>query len=162
MAENIQYIILIIIMVSTVIFDLQFVIIPNWLILVAILLRCTFIYILLISNDHNIVDEIIDTIMGSLVATAIALTTYKICNGQFGAGDGKLTIVIGFYLGLDALLPCLFIIVIIMVSTCLILLHKKIITVESSFPMAPFISIGVIIYLSLEFLYSVYNNFGKH
>jgi len=136
------YSLALIITIIATIFDIKRRIIPNF---VPIIL--TLIGLIRILHSLENKEIIFDAIAGLILSTAVCLLCKVISRSGLGMGDVKLIISLGLLLGVSNMS-------IVLLVTCissfvfgviqLILLHKD---KDSTFPFAPFITIGIVVWM---------------
>lgn len=136
------YSLALIISIIATIFDIKRRIIPNFVPIILILMG-------LIRILHSLENKelIFDAIAGLILSTAVCLLCKVISRSGLGMGDVKLIISLGLLLGVSNMS-------IVLLVTCvssfvfgaiqLILLHKD---KDSTFPFAPFITVGIAVWM---------------
>lgn len=83
--------------------------------------------------------------VGFILAAAVFLTVYFVSRGGLGGGDVKLMIVSGLYLGFNGVMPTMFYGSLLAALTAVVLILIKKMKRKDSFPLVPFLYIGMLI-----------------
>ncbi len=125
--------------------------IPNFLIIALIVIRIIGIAIACILSPSETLNIILFSIIGFLVGGFIILACMLISRGGVGAGDMKLFAVSGLYFGLPGVMAIMMYSLLFAAITSIVLLITRRAKMKSTLAMAPFIFIGLSIYLIFTF-----------
>lgn len=129
-------------------FDFKLRIIPNEILLVALVSRVLILGSFLLFNAQNLPSELVGSILGALFVAAV-LFIGRLLNNGIGAGDIKMFFIVGLFMGLDGSFRVLFYTVFASFLYAVYALTTKKLTLKDSLPMAPFAVAGFFITIIL-------------
>lgn len=127
--------------------DLKVKKIPNKLILLMLGIRALGIVGQIIQCPSLWLNIVLTSVIGMLVGGVIILVCYFISRGGIGVGDLKMFATIGFYFGLPGVLEIMMYALFLACIVSIFLLVSRKAKFKSSIPMAPFVFIGLSMYL---------------
>ena len=127
----------------TMYFDLKMRIVPNEIILVSLGLRLLMLVIILLTNIQGFSYIFFDSLVGGAFLFLILMAA-RVFNKGLGAGDIKLFLVIGLYVGFNGAFNILFYTLLVSFVFAIVALVTKKMSLKDSLPMVPFVLIGFI------------------
>ena len=121
--------------------------IPNRFLLLLLLLWTVVVCLTIILDINTGMEIALRSVAGALISGAVFFLCYFLSRKQLGAGDVKLSFVMGLYLGGERILAALLYGVLLCCAVSLVLLLLKKITTKDGVPLAPFLYIGVLLVL---------------
>lgn len=122
--------------------------IPNLFLLWMILLWTGVVCCAVIWNIHSGMEIALRSSAGALIAGSIFFLCYFFSGKHLGAGDVKLSFVMGLYLGGDRILTALLYGLLLCCAVSLLLYLMKKNTMKDGIPLAPFLYMGVLLVLA--------------
>ena len=145
---------------SVILFDILFLIssidikikkIPNKLLLVLLCVRIICMAAELINNPSRWMYTVVGSLLGFLFAGLIILICIFVSRGGIGSGDMKLFAIIGLFYHINGVLEIMMYSLFLASIVSIFLLVTKKAKAKSSIPMAPFICMGLFVYLFFIF-----------
>jgi len=133
---------------TTMYFDFKFRIIPNEVLIAALICRVLTLGAFLTFNPNSLLGELIGSLLGAFAVAGILFIGGRFNNG-IGAGDVKLFFIVGLFMGLDGSFRVLFYTVLSSFIYAVFALITKKLTLKDSLPMAPFAVVGFFITIIL-------------
>ena len=137
--------VLIIILATLTVCDIKKKIVPNRVILAALVFWMLVICTSIVANMTIGVALLGQSLIGGVIAGAIFLLCYVISKKKLGAGDVKLAFIIGLYMTSARMFGGIFYGSILCCVFSIVQLIRKKITVKSGVPMIPFLYMGCLI-----------------
>jgi len=125
----------------TMYFDLKMRIVPNEIILVALGLRLLMLVIIMMTNIQGFSYIFIDSLVGGAFLLLILMVA-RLINKGLGAGDIKLFLAIGLYVGFNGAFNILFYTILVSFVFAILALLTKKMSMKDSLPMVPFVLVG--------------------
>lgn len=122
--------------------------IPNRLLLIGFAGRLAGILLEWLVGGGNVYNTLLFSGVGMLAGGGIILICMFVAKGGIGAGDVKLYALIGAYLGLAGLINVMFYSLFSAALVGIVLLVSKLAKRKSTLPMAPFVFLGLNMYLA--------------
>lgn len=121
--------------------------IPNRILMFLLLLwvAVTGVYILIDVSDG--VAMLFQSLAGAFISGIIFFVCYLVSRGQMGAGDVKLSFILGLYLTGQRIIGAILYGTLLCLFYSLIQLARKKLTLKSGVPMAPFLYLGTLVTL---------------
>lgn len=124
-------------------------IIPNKILLPLLGVRTAILLLQIILNTSMALDLLLSALLGFAIGGLLLLFFRVLARGGVGMGDVKFFAIIGYYVGSGSIFGFLFMAVFASFIESVFLLLTKKITLKGEIPMAPAISVGIIISLLL-------------
>lgn len=124
-------------------------IIPNKLILAGISYWIIYLWAECFINDISIKSIAKFSLAGFVFGAGVLLISALIIRGGVGMGDVKLFAVIGMLYGFNGVFTILFMTLLLLFLICVLLLILKKVNRKSTFPMAPFVTVGFVISVAM-------------
>ena len=121
--------------------------IPNRFLLLLLLLWAAVVFFTILSDPHTGMETLLRSAAGALISGAIFSLCYLLSGKRLGAGDVKLSFVMGLYLGGEQILAALLYGLLLSCAASILLLLTKKITRKDGIPLAPFLYTGVLLTL---------------
>ena len=125
--------------------------IPNFIIIILLIIRGVFLVIECILSPSNALNLILFSVIGFLVGGFIILACMLISRGGVGSGDMKLFAVSGLFFGLPGVMVIMMYSLFLAAITSVVLLLARKAKMKSTLAMAPFIFLGLSLYLIFSF-----------
>ncbi len=121
--------------------------IPNQVLMLLFQLWVTVTGLYILFHVSEGVALLFRSLAGAIVSGIIFFACYLISRGQMGAGDVKLSVVLGLYLTGERIIGAILYGTLLCLLYSLIQLARKKLTLKSGVPMAPFLYLGTLITL---------------
>jgi len=138
-------VLLIILSYIAMVFDINTKRIPNALVLVMIFGWLMLMALIILFNAENGLRFLSDSIFGLLTGGGLFLLIYVVSRKGLGGGDVKFMAAAGLYLGFAETVPAIFYGTLLAAVTGLILFILKRLGRKDTFPLVPFLFIGIMI-----------------
>ena len=127
--------------------------IPNFILIILILIWMVCSGISVISDPLKSIDILLPSLIGAAEGGFLFYIIYRISRKRLGAGDVKLVFVLGLYLTKEKIMEMIFCSMALCCIYVLIQMIRKKMDRKSELPLAPFLFAGTILTLLIEILF---------